>query len=254
MAVESSSFNDVLNATEMRLNKLFKAQESTSQLCWTPESMAKLSENRAKHEGEQQYFPNCQISSGADSAQNGTTPTAGDSSQSGTGADTPVTSKKGNSADKQKFDVFRATPQADAQGSDVSTTGDNREGQTARTRLRCIDYKHRRKDISTFGLRQLDYDDWLDNIDGQFHNNSSGGRRNLCHQIRSRRAGTVNQSAPGYYVSADAARGGNGTKDHPFNSLQAAQTAMQDSDIKTTYVMGNVQHEQCSQSGEQRQW
>ncbi|HEY9774246.1 MAG TPA: hypothetical protein V6C81_10645 [Planktothrix sp.] len=51
---------------------------------------------------------------------------------------------------------------------------------------------------------------------------------------------TVDQSAPGYYVSSSGSADGTGTKEDPFATLQQAQQAMQNSDIKTTYVEGGT--------------
>jgi len=51
---------------------------------------------------------------------------------------------------------------------------------------------------------------------------------------------TVNESTPGYYVSPDGSASGDGSKAHPFATLQQAQQAMETSDIKTTYVEGGT--------------
>jgi hypothetical protein len=50
----------------------------------------------------------------------------------------------------------------------------------------------------------------------------------------------VNQSAPGFYVSPDGSANGDGSKADPFATLQQAQQAMENSNIKTTYVEGGT--------------
>lgn len=50
----------------------------------------------------------------------------------------------------------------------------------------------------------------------------------------------VDQTAPGFYVSANGSANGDGTAANPFATLQQAQKAMENSDIKTTYVEGGT--------------
>jgi hypothetical protein len=50
----------------------------------------------------------------------------------------------------------------------------------------------------------------------------------------------VDPTSNAYYVSADGSANGNGTAADPFATLQQAQHAMENSDIKTTYVEGGT--------------